>query len=221
MVSGAHTIQINANTSVVWDYLARFENWAPYVIGFQSMRAVDETTSRWMLRGDVGVLAREVELEVTVLDWQPGSQASFSITGITEQLSGTGSFAVVAEPAQAAPDNAVAEVATTSAEPTAAPEPKPGWWQRLVRRFALRMMARARAKGARVAGDEDRPAVAVVPRAEPAAGDASTLLTFTLDVAPGGAMAPMVEMLMKPLLEPAAEDLSTQIRAHIEGAARV
>jgi hypothetical protein len=30
-------------------------------------------------------------------------------------------------------------------------------------------------------------------------------------------MAPMVEMLMAPLLEPAAEDLSLQIRQAIEG----
>src|SRR5262249_50965991 len=41
-------------------------------------------------------------------------------------------------------------------------------------------------------------------------------LAFHLEVTPGGPMAPMIELLMSPLLEPAAEDLAVGIRKELE-----
>jgi len=50
--------------------------------------------------------------------------------------------------------------------------------------------------------------------AGPAAG--TSRLTFRLRIEPGGPMAPMISALVKPLLQPAAEDLANQILATLE-----
>jgi hypothetical protein len=41
-------------------------------------------------------------------------------------------------------------------------------------------------------------------------------MSFELRLTPGGPMAPMFELLMAPLLEPAAEDLAAGIRGVLE-----
>jgi hypothetical protein len=49
-----------------------------------------------------------------------------------------------------------------------------------------------------------------------APGAAASRLTFRLRIDPGGPMAPMISALVKPLLQPAAEDLANQILATLE-----
>lgn len=46
---------------------------------------------------------------------------------------------------------------------------------------------------------------------------AQSRLTFTLQIDVGGAMAPMIEMLMSPLLQPAADDICRQIATALRG----
>jgi hypothetical protein len=97
-------------------------------------------------------------------------------------------------------------------EPTPAPAAtKLGWWTRFRRRMARRLIRRAR-----------RTTPVAAPAREASAGmpGPASYLTFRLEVAPGGPMAPMVEMLMEPLLVPAAEDLSLQIQQALEGGTR-
>ena len=185
--------------------MEHFPNWATYVVGYQSLRVVDDKTSVWTLRGDVGILSREVDIEVVVTSWEPGRSASFSLEGVTERLSGTGSFEISADdPGADAPG------ALPSGSPVA--EPAEGWWARLRRRFGRWMIRRAQ-KGSTPVGKH----LAEVAPVAPAPG--GSWLRFRLEVAPGGPMAPMLEMLMAPLLEPAAEDLSLRIREDIEGRA--
>ncbi|RYJ03227.1 MAG: SRPBCC family protein [Actinomycetales bacterium] len=199
MIGGEHSVRIARPVDELWSYLASFSSWAPHVVGFQSLREVDDKTTVWTLRGDVGILSREVEIEVTVSAWDEGRSAAFTLTGLTERLDGTGSFEV-------RPAEEEAPAPTVAAAP-----PKLGWWARFRRRMARRMIRRAR-------GTTPAPVAAPADTAE-TAGPAS-YLTFRLEVAPGGPMAPMVEMLMEPLLVPAAEDLSLQIKQALEGGAR-
>lgn len=197
MIGGEHSVRIARSDRELWAYMATFSNWAPHVVGYQSLREVDEKTSVWTLRGDVGILSREVEIEVGVNAWDEGRSAAFTLTGLTERLSGTGSFEV--RPAEA-----------DAPEPTAVPAPeKLGWWARFRRRMARRMIRRARGT---------TPAPVAAPG--PGSSGPGSYLTFRLEVVPGGPMAPMVEMLMEPLLVPAAEDLSLQIQQALEGDAR-
>ncbi len=95
--------------------MEHFPNWAPYVVGYRDLRQVDDATAVWTLRGDVGILSREVEIEVAVTSWEPGRSASFALEGVTERLSGTGAFAVSAASPPVPAD--------ATAGPVAGPEP--------------------------------------------------------------------------------------------------
>lgn len=184
MIEADYTLDVAASVDRVWRYVEVIPNWAPFMIGFQKVDLVDDRRSIWTLRGDVGVLAREVQLQADITAWEPPHRAEFTITGLTERITGTGWFTL----------------AQATGEPATVPQ-RPPWWRRL--RFAL-----ARALLRRVAR-----------RAPPAeAGGAATgggqrsRLAFHLEVAPGGPMAPMVELLMRPLVEPAAQDFLREIQ---------
>jgi hypothetical protein len=198
VIGGEHSVRIDRTVDDLWAFMATFPNWAPYVVGFRGLREVDDTRTVWTLRGDVGILSREVEIEVEMTAWDEGRSAAFALTGLTERMAGTGSFEVRA-----------AEADAPGPPPELVPAPaKLGWWARFRGRMARRMIRRAR---------RSSPVVAPVVGAPAPPSGASSWLTFRLDVAPAGPMAPMVEMLMQPLLAPAAEDLSVQIRQALEG----
>jgi carbon monoxide dehydrogenase subunit G len=216
MISGTHTVDIATPPERLWDFLANFDNWAEFVVGFQKFRIVDEATSVWTLRGDVGILAREVDLAVVLLEQEPGRRATYSITGLTERIDGTGTFEI----ASRNHGSSAKPVAETLRPEGDVPRhtATPNWWRRLVRRWVLAVLRRQRAKNVKT-GLESRPGIV---RTAPASGRGNdpgpgATLTFTLSVTPGGAMAPMIEMLMRPLLEPSAEDFSLRIREQLEG----
>ena len=220
MIGGEHAVQVACPPDRLWAFMEHFPNWAAYVVGYQSLRVVDDTTSVWTLRGDVGILSREVEIEVAVTSWEPGRSAAFSLEGVTERLSGTGSFEISAdEPGATVTAPAVASTGPSPATATASRvPPADGWWARLRRRFGRWMIRRARRSGQKgaVAAPVGKHVADAAPPAQTAGG---AWLRFRLEVTPGGPMAPMLEMLMAPLLEPAAEDLSLRIREDIEGRA--
>lgn len=221
MISGTHTVEIGTSPEFLWDYLSNFDNWAEFVVGFQEFRIVDERTSVWTLRGDVGVLAREVDLEVVLLEQALGQRATYSITGISERLEGTGTFEIAPREAADADASGPEQLAGESATDTPTHLKKQGWWRRLIRRWALAILRRQHARIARTRQEASAMASENShgqPRGkQDLATGSGAVLTFTLNVTAGGAMAPMVEMLMRPLLEPSAEDFSIRIREQLEG----
>lgn len=216
MIGGEHAVRVACSPERLWTFMEHFPNWASYVVGYQSLRVVDDKTSVWTLRGDVGILSREVEIEVVVTSWEPGRSAAFSLEGVTERLSGTGSFVITAD----APVDSSPVSTGPTAEATAQAAPTEGWWARLRRRFGRWMIRRAQRGSAPTAPAGKHVAgAAAVAETRPQEVAGGSCLRFRLEVAPGGPMAPMLEMLMAPLLEPAAEDLSLRIREDIEGRA--
>jgi carbon monoxide dehydrogenase subunit G len=173
----------------IWDFVHEMDNWAPFVAGYQSHEKQGEDDSTWVLKGDVGVLARVVKFAVHVEEWNGPSRVAFSLKGVNEPMEGRGTFLLEAyeDPAQVAP----------------AP-PRKGLLARLLEAVA-RFFYRLRHGRAERAASAD---------AGPAAG--TSRLTFRLRIDPGGPMAPMVSALMKPLMQPAAEDLANQILATLE-----
>jgi carbon monoxide dehydrogenase subunit G len=218
MISGTHTVEIATPPERLWDFLANFDNWAEFVVGFQKFRIVDQARSVWTLRGDVGVLAREVDLEVVLLEQEPGRRATYSITGITERIEGTGTFEISPGDGRL-PTGTVAETSGREAEGSA-PRATPNWWRRLMRRWVLAVLRRQRAKAAKTRPEPTpSPVRTAAENGERNDHGPRAMLTFTLNVTPGGPMAPMIEMLMRPLLEPSAEDFSLRIREQLEGGA--
>ncbi|MEV5745712.1 SRPBCC family protein [Microbispora rosea] len=209
-----YTVQIATPVERVWAFVEHLPNWAPLMIGYQKVVEVNDRQSIWTLKGDMGMLAREVDLQADITLWEPLKRVEFTLTGLTEKLSGSGSFTL--EPATG--DDA--REAETPAEKSPAPSaPAPRRKRRRLReafaRFQARMMRRMM-KRAEGADEAVRAAAATIASAPADSSGGGSLLTFELQVQPGGPMAPMLEVLMAPMLEPAVSDLTKGIRTALE-----
>lgn len=92
MPSVEHTAIVNAPMEVVWKYLETMSNWAPYLEGYQKHEEINDKESIWTLKGDMGVLARVVQIKITITEWVDFEKIAFEIEGITERVSGGGTF---------------------------------------------------------------------------------------------------------------------------------
>ena len=235
-----YTTIVSAPLERVWKYVENLENWCHLMIGFQALEVVDDRQSIWTVRGDVGILTREVKIKVDITEWLPCEKVSFLITGITERLEGGGAFllshAATDDAAAASHDrgNAAAEGGADGSATGSAPQPEPlrkkdGPLRRLRFRIARAILRHAKRKAASAplpaapaggqlpapsplasSDTEGRP-----PGSAPATGETSRL-TFHLWIRPLGPMAPMLELLMTPMIEPAAADLADGVRAAVE-----
>lgn len=196
---------VDASLDRVWDFVQDMRKWGHLLVGFQSVEILDDRQSIWTLKGDVGILTREVRIQVDITEWIPNERVSFELTGITEGIDGSGTFLMAPVDSSAIVDQ----------PPSAAP-PKLGIFKRLQRAFARALLRRIDRRSSRPAPPAARPDVA--QRADRAsAGGPASQLSFRLRVSPLGPMAPMLEVLMEPMIEPAAQDLADGIRAAVEG----
>lgn len=88
-------ITVPAACAEVWRFVRDINNWAPEVPGYQEHTILDENRSRWVVRGDLKVLSRIVEAEVTVTAWSEPDEVLFNVHGINEQVEGSGRFGTV------------------------------------------------------------------------------------------------------------------------------
>ncbi len=172
----------------VWDFVKDMNNWAPFLTGYQTHEVLSEADSIWTLKGDVGILSRQVQLKAHVTEWNGPERVSFTLTGLNEQVDGDGTLLM-----------------TPLAEGAAVPAPvKLGLFARLVR-VLVRLMFRL-VPGRAV---EKAP----VPRGRPL-----SQLSFRLRMDALGPTGPLVNAMLGPALLPAAEDLANKIAAHLERA---
>lgn len=220
MIEAEYDIDVAAATEVVWRYVEVIPNWAPFMVGFQNVKLVDDRRSIWTVRGDVGILARDVDIQVDITKWEPMSRVEFKLTGITERLTGEGSFDLTAGDPPASV--AVGAERGSGASPAVA-RPAGGWWRRLRNRLAMRLLrwvgrgstkhpSAGASNAVAASGAADRDAAA-----SSSASEGRSHLAFKLKLAPLGPMAPMVELLMRPMVEPAAEDFMGKLRHALEG----
>jgi carbon monoxide dehydrogenase subunit G len=97
MPSVEHTATVNAPIEVVWQYLEKMANWAPYLKGYQKHEEENDKESIWTLKGDMGVLARVVQIRITITEWVEPEKVGFKIDGITERVTGKGTFIATPE----------------------------------------------------------------------------------------------------------------------------
>jgi carbon monoxide dehydrogenase subunit G len=207
-----HSVEVRSGIGEVWRYVENLDNWAPYVVGFQQLQIVDDRRSIWTVRGDLGIMSREVQLQADITVWDPGARVEFTISGLTERLEGDGHFLLRG----LSPDHPPGPE-PESADGVDLDRPtKRGRLHRLrtsFARFVLRRLTRKQTV-------TTRRTTAATPADGGRKAEAS-VLTFKLRITPGGPMAPMLELLMAPMLEPAAEDLAAQIKAAVEGSGAV
>jgi carbon monoxide dehydrogenase subunit G len=184
------TAQLPVGT--IWEFVEEMDNWAEFVAGYQSHEKESQTDSVWVLKGDVGVLARTVKFRVHVEEWAGPEKVRFTLEGLNEPMRGSGTFVL-------APDEAEGDTLSRDV-----PAQRDGFLTRLlaaIARFFYKL----------VHGSVER-----APSADSGPGAGVSRLTFRLALEPGGPMAPMVSALVKPMLTPAAEDLANKIMATLE-----
>lgn len=183
-----HTCAVVAPLDAVWDFIKDMDNWAPYLTGYQKHETLSETDSVWTLKGEVGAMTRRVQLRVHITEWNEMEKVEFSLTGINESVTGSGTF-------QAVPGGTPLPAVAPKEPPARRP---PGAMGKLVSRLAGRGDAR---------GEETEVH---------SPGGPATELTFHLELKAGGPSGPLVNALLGPLLKPAARDLAGKIAARVE-----
>jgi hypothetical protein len=165
------------------------DNWAPYLLGYQKHEQQSETDSIWTLKGDVGVLARIVNISVHIDEWNGPDLVRFTLKGIDEAIEGSGRFTI-----GEAPD--ASEEPTELALPT-----RKSWVQRVVDWLFRLLNPRAEANLEK-SGDYSGP---------------ETELVFYLNITPLGPTAPIVSVVLTPWMEQCAQELAHKIAAKLEG----
>ncbi len=78
----------------LWDFVQDMDNWAPFMVGYQSHEKISDDLSEWTLKGDAGPLARIVTFKVKITEWNGPERVTFELEGMNEDLGGGGSFQI-------------------------------------------------------------------------------------------------------------------------------
>ncbi|GEL03644.1 SRPBCC family protein [Rummeliibacillus sp. G93] len=92
MATASHTVEVNVPQKDVWEFVSKMENWATLVPGYREHEMMDEQHSNWTFAGNVGVLKKEVKVEITITSWDEPNKISFTLTGLTDKFTGNGYF---------------------------------------------------------------------------------------------------------------------------------
>ena len=87
-----HSTVVGVPRDAVWAFVKDMDNWAPMLTGYQKHVRESDTDSVWTLKGDVGILARVVELAAHVTEWCGPERVSFTLTGQNEPVEGGGTL---------------------------------------------------------------------------------------------------------------------------------
>lgn len=183
MPSAEHTHIVDAPFEQVWAFVREIDNWAPLVTGYQRHEKLSEADSFWLVKGQLGGLTRVAEFQVHIDSWDDTGHVLFSLTGINEPVTGSGSF--------------TAERVTSDALS------RPGT---RLSRFTKYRNAIARRILALFFGKRTFEQVHKPQRA-----NEQSKLVFSLTLSAGGVGGMVMNMLLAPMLMPVAEDLANGI----------
>ena len=80
----------------VWEFIADMNEWAHDLPGYCTHEMKSETESIWRLRGDVGILSREIDLQVIITEWVDQTGVKFTLKGVYEPVEGRGQVGITA-----------------------------------------------------------------------------------------------------------------------------
>ena len=182
--------QVNLPMQAVWDFVKDMNNWAPFIRGYQSHEIQDDRRSIWRLKGDVGVLSREVSLNVHITEWNGPHRVAFTLDGINESVHGAGNFEM-----KSASRASEVEMGANKKAPSTL-------WERFWQWFWKKFLSQS--SGAQP------PALT---------GDVSptqtSTLCFTFQLEAGGPTGPLVNAMLGPMLHPVTEELAQRIVDHL------
>lgn len=92
-----HVATVKAPVEVTWDFCKDMNNWVQYLKGYVKHEEQTDTDSTWWIKGDVGIMAKTVSFNVHIDEWIDGDKVSFSMKGVSENMTGKGSLKVSAD----------------------------------------------------------------------------------------------------------------------------
>jgi carbon monoxide dehydrogenase subunit G len=87
-----YTATIDVSRPSVWDFVRDINNWAPFARGYQSHEILNDNESVWTVKGDVGPISRLTKFHVTITEWLDGEGVVFTLKGLNEPVTGSGSI---------------------------------------------------------------------------------------------------------------------------------
>jgi carbon monoxide dehydrogenase subunit G len=199
------THHVRAPAALLWDYVNDVSNWASEVPGYVSHEELGPDEFLWTIQGEIGVLSRLVQLRVRVTERTEPLTVAFAFEGVNEQVTGSGMFRSV--PA----DHGSA--AATASSPRVRDDR--GRLGRVLQWLLGRLIGHSSQRRGRP-DTHGRCGAEVEPGGARNGVSHSTDFTLELSVAAGGMMAPVVNSLLDPLLEPAAAELAARIAEGVE-----
>jgi carbon monoxide dehydrogenase subunit G len=202
MAQVEYTARARLPIPAIWDFVQEMDNWAPFVTGYQTHEKQSRDDSVWTLKGDLGVMSRTLTFNVKVTEWAGPERVTFTLTGVNEPLEGSGEFVLAAweEAGEGTPGPAKAGSPSLPA-PT---EQKQSGWRRLLAAIARFFFRLRHGRAERASTADLGPGAGMIQ------------LHFRLRLQPGGPMAPMIDAMIAPMLQPAAEKLAEEILAEVE-----
>lgn len=199
MAEVEYTTTAKLSVQTIWDFVCEMDNWAPLLTGYQSHEKQSADESVWTLKGNVGSLTRTVKFQVEVTEWAGPERVTFTLKGLNEALEGQGEFHMEPYVDEASEPSEPAGAAVVAARSKGAGI--------LARAMAAIMRFFFRRKYGETARGE---------HANAGPGEGMARLRFKLRLDPEGPMAPMVNAMIKPAMQLAAEDLADKIIRHLE-----
>ena len=92
MAETEYSTTAKLSVETIWEFVKEMDNWASFLTGYQSHEKESDTDSVWILKGDVGVLARTLKLRVHITEWAGPERVRFELHGLNESMEGEGSF---------------------------------------------------------------------------------------------------------------------------------
>lgn len=92
MSNGRHQLEVDIPIESVWSFISDMDMWAPLVPGYITHEIVNNRQSIWELKGDIGFIQKSVRLQIDITKWQEPTRISFDLTGLNENVKGTGYF---------------------------------------------------------------------------------------------------------------------------------
>lgn len=95
MASFHHEKKVNVSIEHLWQFVSDMNHWAPLVPGYIRHEILNEKSSIWVFKVDVGLMKKKIELQVDITRWQAPNKVTFNLTGINEKFKGNGFFSSV------------------------------------------------------------------------------------------------------------------------------
>lgn len=190
MASVEYVTRMSTPIDAVRDFVKDFDNWAPFLAGYESHEKISDIESIWTVRGDTPLLSRSAKIRVTITEWVDKEQVAFDLEGLTEPFRGRGEFRIGGP-----------ELIAESQGKATAGRGKPSLLARLFRMLGARLVRGAAKENLDWSG-----------------GSGDTCFSFELLLEPSGLMRAVINSAIEPLLAPAAELLAARIRQAVEGA---